>query len=1141
MKKLLIMALLVMLFSMSVASASVPGDTVTVAINFQNNDCYSAVLNVSYNSDVLQFVSMDCYNGFTGSFPRIMGVSGSDPLLKSGKIAQITFVIKAGAPNGTYYVSASGALATVDETKGSAKITGGSVVVDAPAHEHSWSEKGTPNPDATCTEDGVMEFACSGCSEKKTEKIPAKGHEYTGWVVDTEATCTEDGQEKNVCSRCKDTQTQPIPAGHKRETVPAKAPTCTETGLTEGEKCSECGHVFTEQTTIDALGHDLDDGVVTTEPDCTNTGVRTFSCQREGCNHTETDDEPAKGHTLVKGQEITAATCTEAGESGDVCSVCGYVVNRQTIDPLGHLNDIALQEEKPTCTETGLTAGVKCSRCKVITTPQTIVEALDHLWGEGVVTTQPTCTKTGVRTYTCGRDASHTRTEEEPVISHTLVEDQVITAATCTEPGESGDVCSVCNYVDNSWIVSPLGHRDEITLDAVAPTCTETGLTEGKRCPHCEEVTVPQTTVEALDHLWDEGVVTKQPTCTEPGVRTYTCGHDASHTRTEEEPVISHTIVKGQVITAATCTKPGKSGDVCSVCKYVENSWITKALDHLNDIPLPEEKPTCTETGKTAGVKCSRCEEITTPQEEVDALGHDLDEGVVTMKPTCEKTGIRTFSCQREGCGYTEPGVEPAAGHTFDEEADVVYPTCTEDGKVSATCTVCKVELVDQILDALGHDMDEVGFVSTKPTCTENGVRTFECQREGCDHYTNAVEPAIGHDYDDGVETTPATCEEDGVTTFTCQNEGCGNTYTKPIEKLGHAYDGGVETTPATCEEEGVKTFTCQNEGCGDTYTKPIKKLGHKYDKGVVTTLPTCEEEGVKTFTCQNDATHQYTEPVKKLGHKYDKGVVTTEPTCKEEGVKTFTCQNDASHQYTEPVKKLPHKYDKGVVTTQPTCTEAGVRTYTCGGCGDTYTKPVKALGHDWGKWIETRPATEDADGEKEHTCKVCQTVETKVISRYTWYVMYACSEGIRFRDMENPITDRWYMFTPIDLSVEGAQTFDLIAGNIHKVGTVTVLVQDGHVSVSYELVDPVHMHVTDEFLTFLPTLNGMTELDVETMTGYAYGESINIAETFGEDTKILLLMRNRMRYMDGKVNVSFFRDNAEYQQFVEELKQLMD
>ena len=117
----------------------------------------------------------------------------------------------------------------------------------------------------------------------------------------------------------------------------AKDPTCEETGLTEGEKCSVCGEIIKPQREIAALGHDLvsvEDGKAAT---CTEDGLQdVYKCRR--CN-AEPKQEVIKatGHKYAK-VEGKAATCTETGlTEGEKCSVCGDVKTAQEVIPaLGH-------------------------------------------------------------------------------------------------------------------------------------------------------------------------------------------------------------------------------------------------------------------------------------------------------------------------------------------------------------------------------------------------------------------------------------------------------------------------------------------------------------------------------------------------------------------------------------------------------------------------------------------------------------------------------------------------------------------------------------------------------------------------------------------------------------------------------------
>ena len=109
---------------------------------------------------------------------------------------------------------------------------------------------------------------------------------------------------------------------------------------------------------------------------------------------------------------------------------------------------------------------------------------------------------------------------------------------------------------------------------------------------------------EKHEHSYDEGKVTKEPTCTEPGEKTYTC--ECGATKTEEIPALGHDYDEGKVT----------------------------------------KEPTCTE----AGVKTYTCKRDSshTKTEEIPALGHDYDEGKVTKEPTCKEAGVKTYTCKRD-------------------------------------------------------------------------------------------------------------------------------------------------------------------------------------------------------------------------------------------------------------------------------------------------------------------------------------------------------------------------------------------------------------------------------------------------------------------------------------------------------------
>ncbi|MBE6791209.1 MAG: hypothetical protein E7535_08495 [Ruminococcaceae bacterium] len=373
--------------------------------------------------------------------------------------------------------------------------------------------------EATCTEDGYVIMACLCGAEEKTV-LKSEGHKDGELVIENEveADCVNNGSYDTVvyCSVC----------GEELSRVPATVPALGHkegTPVTENEVEADCvndgsydtvvyctvcnGELSRETTVVPAEGHKEGEAVTENEIEatCENTGsydtvVYCTVCNGELSRVSAT--VPALGHK--DGEPVieneVKATCETDGSYDKViyCTVCGGEVSRSSayVPAEGHKEEI-LPEKEPTCTEDGLTAGVKCSVCGEILTAQETVPATGHKMGEF--------------------------TETKP--------------ATCKEAGEMRADCENCDHYETKAI-EKLPHEEEI-IPAVAPTCTENGLTEGVKCSVCGEILTAQTAVKAQGHKLGEWKTVREATCTEDGLEAAECVN-CDYTKTRVIPEKGH-------------------------------------------------------------------------------------------------------------------------------------------------------------------------------------------------------------------------------------------------------------------------------------------------------------------------------------------------------------------------------------------------------------------------------------------------------------------------------------------------------------------------------------------------------------------------------------------------------------------------
>lgn len=378
------------------------------------------------------------------------------------------------------------------------------------------------------------------------------------------------------------------------------------------------------------------------------------------------------------------------------------------------------------------------------------------------------------------------------------------------------------------------------------------------------------TYADHADHVWDEGVITVEPTCANPGTRVFTCAV-GGETRTEETPALGCDWDEW-VYYDATCTTGGGREHFCQRAEACDGEgweWedTTPALGHdWSDWELAIE-PTCTE----AGVECRWCNRDDCDgtwengdgwdEREVPALGHSWNT-TVTKAATCTEDGEETSVCAT--CGETVTTVIPATGHSAVAVADKAA-TCTETGLSGRTvCSVCN-QVVNEgtVLPMLEHRVG-VGAVIRAATCTTEGLMAFSCQDCGVQVSTETI-PALGH----AVAIDPAvaaTCTTTGLTEGS-HCTACNEVLTaqQTIPALGHDWDEGEVTKVATCSATGVRTHHCTRCNVAGEQEIAIDPNAHSWGAWTVVRNAAVGIEGSEQRVCAHDGTHVETRAIAAL------------------------------------------------------------------------------------------------------------------------------------------------------------------------------------------------------------------------------------------------------------------------------------
>lgn len=194
---------------------------------------------------------------------------------------------------------------------------------------------------------------------------------------------------------------------------------------------------------------------------------------------------------------------------------------------------------------------------------------------------------------------------------------------------------------------------------------------------------------EAHKHSYTEEI-TKEPTCTAKGEKTFKC--ECGDTYTEEIEAAGHKY-KETVTKEATCVDAGEKELECSICGDKKTETIKATGKHKYTEEITKQAD-CKNNGEKV-LTCSVCNDSKT--EIIKATGKHNYTEKITKQVTCTENGEKVLTCT--GCGDTKTETIKAKGHDWKKATCTEPKTCKNCGATEGTapghkfsngkCTVC--------------------------------------------------------------------------------------------------------------------------------------------------------------------------------------------------------------------------------------------------------------------------------------------------------------------------------------------------------------------------------------------------------------------------------------------------------------------
>ncbi len=835
---------------------------------------------------------------------------------------------------------------------------------------------------ATCTTEGVVEYACSVCNISMGYGKQAQSHAWIKGEKLEDATCYAAALYQVTCSKCNTVTTKTygatLPHNWVKTLFESK---CKEVNDWYELKCTnkDCkasnadyGKVYIDHTAPAVCTYTAttnkwlldnkdkivgyNDTIKNEVVDCLTAGTRYVYCATCGDDPT-TQDKPAAGkielikvtgslgnHNMVDVHR--AATCVLPERYTKACSLCGY--EQPAYDAFGDETFTRVPGGDVAGNGTHnfhySAAGVGSSAYNYLAglnaDAQKIAYATDQMrreaagvgksWRIGVV--HPTCNSTGYIYARCENCP-------EQQILFSLAPDatkHVIDMATATLI--AAEDCSATNaqwgYDDPKYAV----------YAGNCKVCNATGVT---------------VTATTLTHNWVSKVIAK-PQCELPGTLSKTCTKCGA-TATELIPALGGEHVFEPYVWEATCSNVAQAGYKCVNC--------------------PAEKGNREDVGTALGNHAIQL------HKDYLAKGYTA--------PTCGAAGRGYWICTNPKCTESDSvgdfnktynfRVIPATDHTYVRKEQA--PTCGEDGYEWYQCSVCGTK-----------ETDHKGWTSFVTPSGKTETNVYHATgKKALDAANAADNHTIG-----GIATkmklvkkdVPATCTTGKHDVYQCVV--CGyqakHNESNTVNKNNHAAAKKVDIMlKPTCTEEGLDKYYCS--ACKETYYVATD-AAHDWKLIKTTTPATCGVDGKGDYECQLCKIVNKDQTIKATG-KHTPGEYKVVPaTCDYPAMHGNWCtvcgKATASVANVSGSEKLGHKWEITSWITEASCTKAGLANKTCKVCGlvaKDYTNNkhplygtenqliVKAGEHTYGE-LAVVPANCLYNEGIAKTCKVCGDVQ---------------------------------------------------------------------------------------------------------------------------------------------------------------------